>query len=283
MVKKLKHARPVMGLVLALCVISTLVSCHGSQKAAEGGSLVLYYSQNGTTARVAHILADRLGADTLAFDVTPSYGHDYQTTINRCLSEMPDSVWAELLPLHVDVASYDTIWLGYPVWFGTYARPVGSLLRSVKFAGKVVIPFCTFGSGGLESSVADLRRALPDAEVHDGYGIRAARIDAAGTEVVRFLIDNGYIEGERQILPEYTEQQDMTDSDSVIFQQACGSYPMPLGTPVSVGRRVLEDRVELLYRSVMQSRDNQDPDTALVYVSVPMASDAAPEFTRVVR
>ena len=58
--------------------------------------------------------------------------------------------------------AYDVIYLGYPIWGGTYAAPVVTLVKKYDFAGKTIVPFCTFGSGGLESSSADLAEHHPD-------------------------------------------------------------------------------------------------------------------------
>ena len=62
---------------------------------------------------------------------------------------------------------------------------------TVDFSGKTLVPFCSFGSGGLDSSIKDLEEKQPQAKVLPGYGVRAARIDAVPQEVDRFLKENG--------------------------------------------------------------------------------------------
>ena len=60
---------------------------------------------------------------------------------------------------------YDIIFLGYPIWFGTYALPMKTFIKYNSLAGKTLVPFCTFGSGGLASSLADLAKDQPMATV----------------------------------------------------------------------------------------------------------------------
>lgn len=258
-----------------------LISCGAqSSSSASKSSLILYYSQSGSTQQVAEALSKQLKAPVEGFDVTPSYDGDFEATIARCQEEQANGYTPTLNPLKNTVQAYDTIWLGYPIWFNTYASPVKSFLQTYNLAGKVVIPFCTFGSGGLQNSVADLRQAVPNATILDGFGIRQARLGKLKAELEAFLLQLGSAEGE--LLPKYTEQQDITAADSSIFNIACGNYPYPIGTPISVGRRVLDDRVEFLF--LVESRGAQStPDTAEVYITMDVNTDMEPEFTQVVR
>ena len=82
---------------------------------------------------------------------------------------------------------YDVVFLGYPVWFGTFAPPVITWLNNVDLSGKTIVPFCTFGSGGLDSSTRDLAAKQPNANILPGYGVRAARLAAMPKEVDQFL------------------------------------------------------------------------------------------------
>jgi hypothetical protein len=93
------------------------------------------------------------------------------------------------------IANYDIIFLGYPIWFGTYANPIITLVKEQDFAGKTIVPFCTFGSGGLNTSSDALKKALPKATIKKGYGVRTARVNAAAKELDRFLKENGYKKG----------------------------------------------------------------------------------------
>ena len=177
---------------------------------------------------------------------------------------------------------YDIIVLGYPIWFGTYATPIATLVKEQDFAGKTVVPFCTFGSGGLNTSTASLKEALPKANIVKGYGVRTARVDAAAKELDRFLKENGYKEGTVEALPDYSAQQPVTDAEKAIFDAACSNYQFPLGTPSTVGKRQTSDSTD--YQFTVKGRGfNGEESTSIIYVTVSNEAGAKPEFTEVVR
>lgn len=263
---------------LAFMALAAMVSC--ATKQTEPQALVLYYSQTNSTKAVAEEIALQTGADIVAFDVEQPYDGTYQETIMRGMQERSSGEFPKLAELGCDLSKYDVIYLGYPIWYGTYAIPVSSLLAEVDLNGKTIIPFCTFGSGGLQSSSADLKAALPGADIREGYGVRAARIDKAKAEVEQFLIRSGLIEGEAIALPEFSAQQPITEAEAAIFDAACSSYPMPLGTPVTVGSRSIPNGTEYLFTAESMGADGT-PSKACIYVTAEEGS--APEFTQAVR
>ncbi len=267
-----------------LAVVLAMVGCTSQNKKEEAmkKTLVIYYSQTGATKQVAQEFAKLLDADTLSIDVQQPYNGTYDETIARCLKERDGNELPKLNELNVNLTDYDTIFLGYPIWFGTYAPPIAALVKNVDFAGKTIIPFCTFGSGGLGSSMKDLKIALPKAKILHGYGVRNARLSKAPAEIERFLIENGYIKGEVEKLPEYSEQQSVTPEEVNIFNAACGDYKFPLGTPVTTGKRITSTGTD--YRYIVNSKDMNGNDTeAVIFVTVSNDPNIAPEFTEVVR
>ncbi len=242
--------------------------------------LVLYYSQYGATKTVAEDLASRLGADIEAFDVEQPYEGDFGQTVQRCLAERESQSLSPVKPLKADISKYDVVFLGYPVWFGVAARPVLSLVQTEKFEGKKVVTFCTFGSGGLESSTDDLCRLLPEAEVYEGYGVRNARISKAPAEIERFLVEAGFKEGQVDPLPEFSEKREVTAEEEAIFNAACGSYEMPLGEPVSVASRPVPGGVEYDFTAVGKGMPGQQSESSIYVLAL---DGQTPEFTKVVR
>ena len=126
----------------------SLASC-GSEAPKN---LVLYYSQTGATEAVAQEIQSLLGADIESIEIQDPYSGTYGETIARVSQERENGTLPEVLPLKSDLSKYDVIFLGYPIWFGTYAPPIASLVKEYDFAGKKIVTFCTFGSGGLDSS-----------------------------------------------------------------------------------------------------------------------------------
>ena len=244
--------------------------------------LVLYYSETGTTKTVAQELQRQTGADIECIEAVEPYTGNFQETIQRGQREMESGKMPALKPLTKKVQDYDIIFLGYPIWFGTYANPIASLVQEQDFAGKRIVPFCTFGSGGLNTSSDALRKALPKAKIEEGYGVRTARVAAAAKELDRFLKENGYKKGEVKKLPDYSAQQPVTDAERAIFDAACSSYQFPLGTPQTFGKRVTPDGTDYKFTVKGRGMDGRE-SSSIIYVTVGNAADAKPEFTQVVR
>lgn len=267
-------------MMLALC----LVACTSQKKEEQAKKvLVLYYSQTGCTKTVAEEIAQQMGADIEAIDVVTPYDGDFQQTIERCQKEMAEGVVPEINDLKSNIENYDLIFVGYPVWFGTYAMPIAGLLKKADFAGKKVVTFCTFGSGGLLSSTEALKTALPDAEVTAGYGVRGVRMDAVAEEVNRFLVENGYKEGEVEALPAFMEHHPVTDDEIAVFDEACSDYSYPLGTPVDVAIRETATSTDYEF-SASAGKDAEGNDIiTTIYVTVEKKEGSKAIFTQVVK
>ena len=257
-------------------------SC-GPKKADAPKVLVLYYSQTSNTKTVAQEIATRLGADIEEIVPVNPYSGDFKATIDRCLQEKAEGILPEVHPLAAELSKYDVIFLGYPVWFGTFAPPVAAVLDSAAFSGKVVVPFCTFGSGGLDSSAKDLAAKLPGSDILPGYGVRAARIDAVPVEVDRFLKAYGFIEGEYLAPADFPEQQPVTEEEAAIFAAAVDGYPMLHAKASQVASRTVEDGTEYLFTAIDQPGPDFPGAPREIKVYVLVENGKAPVFTQVAR
>ena len=264
------------------------VSC-GQKKVAEVPQkkvLVLYYSQTSNTKTVAQEIANKLGADIEEIVPVQAYDGDFQATITRCNEEREKGIIPEIKPIKANLADYDTIFIGYPVWFGTYAPPMAAFLNQADLSGKKIVPFCTFGSGGLDSSVKNLAEKQPNAEILPGYGVRAARMAAVPQEVDQFLKANGFLEGEFTKLEAFSEPQPATEEQAAIFDKAVGDYPMISAKATTVASRAVPGGTEYLFTAVDKPRPGAPAGPApagemKIYV---LAIDGeAPVFTQVVR
>ena len=191
----------------------------------------------------------------------------------------------KLKPIAADIAKYDVIFLGYPIWFGTYAPPVAAFLDKADLAGKKIVPFCTFGSGGLDSSVKDLTAKQPKAEILPGYGVRAARIAAVPNEVDQFLKAGGFIEGEYTKLEDFPEQHPVSAEEAAIFDAAVKDYQMIHAKAKSVALRTIPGGTEYLFTATdLPREDNPNmPPAGEMKVYVTAIEGEAPVFTQVVR
>lgn len=278
--------------ILAI-VTMTLASCEPKKEAKKEEvtkkntpkMLVLYYSQTSNTKVVATEIATRLGADMEEIVPVNPYDGDFKATIDRCMQEREQGVTIEIQPLAADIAQYDVLFIGYPVWFGTYAPPVITFLNQFDLSGKKIVPFCTFGSGGLESSMKDLAEAQPNAEILAGYGVRAARLEAVPKEIDQFLKAEGFLEGEFAKLEDFTEQHPVNEEEAAVFDAAVDGYPMLHAKAKTVASRAIPEGIEFLFVAEdLPREDNPEmPPAGEMQVYVTVVEGETPVFTRVVR
>jgi len=263
-------------LFIMLAVFTMLTSC--GDKGPK--TLILYYSQTGATAAVAEELQKQTGADIERIDVEEAYNGSFDETITRCNLERESGFLPTLIPVKSDLSKYDVIFLGFPVWYGTFPPPVQVLLNTGALDGKTIVPFCTFGSGGLESSTDGLKSVLPSATILEGFGIRNARIQYAAEELNVYLCANGYKEGEVVTLPDYSAQAEVTEEEAAIFNEACSDYQFPLGIPATVGSRQVEGGTDYLFKALSPGMGGQMTESTIYVVT---REGRRAEFTKVVR
>ncbi|MCR4994541.1 MAG: hypothetical protein K6A32_04060, partial [Bacteroidales bacterium] len=255
-----------------------LMACN-SEKKVEKKSLVVYYSVTNTTKTAATCIQEQTGADMAELQAKAPYSTNFDEIIQRSQEEMQNNVLPEVLPLAVDLADYDTIFVGYPIWYGTYALPMKSWLASVDLSGKVVVPFATFGSGGYAQSVADLKQQQPNAQVLEGFGIRSALMEMLPAVVDEMLIRLGIKEGEAEQKDEFSEPKPVEEAEAEIFNQAVDGYEMLHATPLTVGSRDVKSGREYCFEA-----ENVGPNGAKMNVKVYVTKengDKAPYFTLV--
>lgn len=124
----------------------------------SGKVLVVYYSATGNTEAVANTIAETMNADVFELEPVEPYSDDdlnWSDDNSRVTKEHdnPDSRNVELNATTVDDwESYDTVFIGYPIWWGIAAWPVDGFVKANDFTGKTVIPFCTAASSGIGDS-----------------------------------------------------------------------------------------------------------------------------------
>ncbi|MBR2283757.1 MAG: flavodoxin [Ruminococcus sp.] len=134
--------------------------------------LVAYFSASGNTAKLAKKLADTAGADL--YEIRPvvpytSADLNWQDKQSRSSIEMRDhSSRPEIEPASVDITEYDTVYIGFPVWWYIAPTIINTFLESADFSGKRIILFATSGSSGFGKTVQNLTGSAPDAEIVEG-------------------------------------------------------------------------------------------------------------------
>ena len=135
-------------------------------------ALVAYFSASGTTAKVAKDLAAATGADL--FEIVPEqpYTHadlNWNNKSSRSSVEMNDEAYRPAIAGEVsDMTAYDTVFVGFPVWWYVEPRIIDTFLEAYDFAGKTVVPFATSGGSGLGQAPKRMQAIIPNAKVLAG-------------------------------------------------------------------------------------------------------------------
>ena len=269
--------------MMAVVLAAMLAAACGQKKEAPK-VLVLYYSQTDNTKAVAQEIATALNADMEEVVPVEPYSGTYEETIQRCIREREGDLLPNIHPVKANIADYDIVFVGYPVWFGTCALPMLTCLGEIDLAGKKVVPFCTFGSGGLFSSAADIAKKQPQAEVLPGYGVRAARMAAMPEEVDRFLKAGGFAQGDFAKLDEFPEVHAVSEEESAIFDAAVEGYRMLDAKASKVASRTIPGGTEHKFIALTAPRE-ATPESRMeeITVYVTVKDGEAPVFTQVVR
>lgn len=126
----------------------------------DGKSLVLYFSATGTTKEVAKKLASTSSSDIIEIIPKERYSREdlsYNNDNCRANKEQNSASARPEIENNLNLEQYDTIYLGYPIWWGTIPKIILTLLDNYDLSGKTVIPFCTSGGSGIETSESDLK------------------------------------------------------------------------------------------------------------------------------
>lgn len=143
-----------------------------------GKKLVAYFSASGVTKKTAERLAKAAGADL--FEIKPvkpytSADLDWMDKKSRSSVEMndPDSR-PEIADTLSNMADYDTVFLGFPIWWYVAPTIIGTFLESYDFSGKTVVPFATSGGSGMGKTVTVLKGVCPNAKFESGVMLNRA-------------------------------------------------------------------------------------------------------------
>ena len=145
-------------------------SASSSEINKDSNSVVLYFSATGTTKTVAERIATESNSDIIEIIPKEKYKKEDLNYNSDCRAnkEQNDSKARPEIENKIDINKYDTIYLGYPIWWGTNPKIILTLLDTYDFTEKTIIPFCTSGSTGISNSVEDLRNYNSKLNIKDG-------------------------------------------------------------------------------------------------------------------
>ena len=207
--------------------------------AYDNDTLVIYFSRTGNTEKIAEYLIDITNADSYVIEAAVPYTDadiKYQDDNCRANKEQNDkSVRPEIANPIASIDSYDTIFLGYPIWWGQEPRIIDTFLESYDFSDKTVIPFCTSASSGIATSEKNIKALVPIGNQLEGRRFSSGatkedvkawydtlplneeksdnklKISVNGTELTATLEDNSSAQALTELLKQGNITVDMSD------------------------------------------------------------------------
>ena len=167
-------------------------------------SLIIYYSRKGenywngsirniskgNTERVAEFIQEAVGGDLFEIRTVQEYSKDYYVCIEEAKQELRTQARPELVEYLESVDEYNTIFVGYPNWWGTCPMSVFSLLERLDLSGKKIVPFCTNEGSGMGSSERDLKKVCTGATLAKGLSIHGAEAAQSAAQVAAWARKN---------------------------------------------------------------------------------------------
>ena len=184
-----------------LAVLATGTAC-GQNDNMNAKALVIFFSHAGENYSVGNIevgntkiVADYISEITGASQFEIVAEKDYDMPYMELIKVAQDEAKAGELPAYkgdVDVAPYDVIFIGGPIWWGTYPQVMFTFFKDHDLSGKTVIPFTTHEGSGLASTVKDVKKAWPKASVKDGFAIYGHEVRSGRAKVENWLKGLGW-------------------------------------------------------------------------------------------
>jgi len=149
-------------------------------------SLVVYFSRagsnwvkdgvanidKGNTEILAEYIAKKVNADVFKIQTNQVYTNDYRKCTEEAQEELNNNFRPEILDCPENLDKYDTIYIGYPIWWGTFPTAVFAFLEKFNWKDKTIYPFCTHEGSGLSNSVNDLKTICKDATIKSFFETR---------------------------------------------------------------------------------------------------------------
>lgn len=159
--------------------------------AQNNSILLLYFSRSGNTRTIATMIASKLHCTVQELKPLKPYPENYDTVVELAKKEQKANARPQIAPPLPDIKPYDTIFVGYPNWWGTMPMLFFTLFESLDWTGKTIIPFCTHGGSGMGQSERDIKKLCPKASVQKGLAIYGTKVGQADKDVSAWLSQFG--------------------------------------------------------------------------------------------
>ena len=189
----MKYRKLVLGLLflsIAVLGVATIKSL-STNKQSEKKMLIVFYSHTGNAKFVSEHIQALTGADVFELIPVDPYPEDVDATIVRAGEERESGRLPSLVGSIENLADYDVIFLGSPNWFGTLSLPVQSFLKTYDLSGKTVVPFISFGGGGLMNTITDLKTLIPNATILEAFSVSRDDVKNSQADITQWLEKTG--------------------------------------------------------------------------------------------
>ena len=157
----------------------------------SGKTLVAYFSWSGNTKEMASYIAEQTNGELFEIQPKTPYPEDYQKTGDIAKEERDSNARPEVLNMPEDISGYDTIFIGYPIWWHTAPMVIGTFLENYDLTGVDVYPFtqsASMDTDQFDNSMKFVRECASGANVHDGLFVEATDTDG----IQSYLTENGF-------------------------------------------------------------------------------------------
>lgn len=152
-----------------------------------GKALVVYYSWSRHTKEMAEAIQANTGTNIYRIEPKEPYTNDYDTLVRLAKEERSEGKRPAMAKAAPDLQGYDTVYLGFPNWWGDMPMLLYTFLDSVDLSDKKVVVFCTSGGSGFSDTVNTIKRLEPNATVVEGLHVRDNAIDSVSGAVSTWL------------------------------------------------------------------------------------------------
>lgn len=164
-----------------------------AQSSGNSSTLIVYFSHSGNTDRLAKMLQKGTGADMFRVVPVEAYPTSYHAVIDQAKKEQQANARPALKTLKVEkLDKYNTVFVGYPNWWGTMPMCMFTFLENNDLSGKKLVPFVTHEGSAFGSSLDDLKRLAPNAKLQTGIEVRGGQVGDSENEVANWLKKEGY-------------------------------------------------------------------------------------------
>ena len=172
--------------------INTTDTENGNENTETGRVLVLYFSQSGNTKAVANFIHNAVGGDIIKLETETPYPSDYDELVDYAQEEQRENARPVLSTKIDNIDEYDTIFLGYPNWWGDMPMPIYTFLDEYDLSGKTIAPFITHGGSGLSGTPENIKEEEPNATVTEGLAVNGSNSRNSQSTVNNWLTEIGF-------------------------------------------------------------------------------------------